>query len=91
MVHLDVVLLVVLDELDVTKPCIAMEDEGYNCEWSQELTLEQSYSEYLNAWIVIHFLKQRFGWGDPDQLGTIFNMSVGYNMEGILDPNEAST
>jgi putative selenate reductase len=76
----------VLDELDVTKPCIAMEDEGYNCEWSQELKLEESYSEYLNAWIVIHFLKHRFGWGDPDQLGTIFNMSVGYNMEGILDP-----
>ena len=46
----------VLDELDVTKPCIAMEDEGYNCEWSQELKLDQSYSEYLNAWIVIHFL-----------------------------------
>jgi len=76
----------VLDELDVTKPCIAMEDEGYNCEWSQELKLDQSYSEYLNAWIVIHFLKHRFGWGEPDQLGTIFNMSVGYNMEGILDP-----
>jgi len=76
----------VLDELDVTKPCIAMEDEGYNCEWSQELTLDQSYSEYLNAWIVIHFLKHRFNWGSSEQLGTIFNMSVGYNMEGILDP-----
>jgi putative selenate reductase len=76
----------VLDELDVTKPCIAMEDEGYNCEWSQELKLEESYSEYLNAWIIIHFLKDRFKWGEPDQLGMIFNMSVGYNMEGILDP-----
>ncbi|MGB5896306.1 MAG: hypothetical protein WBG58_19175, partial [Ignavibacteriaceae bacterium] len=23
-----------LDEIEVTKPCIDMEDEGYNCEWS---------------------------------------------------------
>ncbi|MFQ9869053.1 MAG: hypothetical protein ACLRWP_20585 [Bilophila wadsworthia] len=27
----------VLDELNVAKPCIDMADEGYNCEWSQEL------------------------------------------------------
>ncbi|MCA9787738.1 MAG: putative selenate reductase subunit YgfK, partial [Candidatus Cloacimonetes bacterium] len=26
-----------LDELEISKPCIDMEDEGYNCEWSQEL------------------------------------------------------
>ena len=26
-----------LDELDVNKPCIDLEDEGYNVEWSQEL------------------------------------------------------
>ena len=43
-----------------------MTDEGYNCEWSQELRLEQSFSEYLNAWILLHVLKDRFGWGDPD-------------------------
>ncbi|MCB9205894.1 MAG: hypothetical protein H6611_01030 [Ignavibacteriales bacterium] len=43
-----------LDELEVTKPCIDMEDEGYNCEWSQELKIKDSYDEYLNAWILIH-------------------------------------
>ncbi len=76
----------VLDELDITKPCIKMEDEGYNCEWSQELKLEDSYHEYLNAWILLHLLKQKFGWGDPEKPGFIFNMSVGYNLEGITSP-----
>ncbi len=76
-----------LDELEVTKPCIDMADEGYNCEWSQELKLEQSFNEYLNAWIVLHILKDKFGWGDPNVRGFIFNMSVGYNLEGILNPN----
>jgi len=76
----------VLDELEVTKPCIDMTDEGYNCEWSQELKLEQSFDEYLNAWIVLHILKDKFGWGVPPEAGFIFNMSVGYNLEGILSP-----
>ncbi len=76
----------VLDELAVTKPCIDMTDEGYNCEWSQELKLDQSFNEYLNAWIVLHILKDKFGWGPPGQAGFIFNMSVGYNLEGILSP-----
>ena len=76
-----------LDELEVTKPCIDMTDEGYNCEWSQELKLEQSFNEYLNAWIILHILKDKFGWGQPDSRGFIFNMSVGYNLEGILNPN----
>ena len=76
-----------LDELEVTKPCIDMTDEGYNCEWSQELKLEQSFNEYLNAWIILHILKERFGWGSTRSLGFIFNMSVGYNLEGILNCN----
>ncbi len=74
----------ILDELEVSKPCIDMEDEGYNCEWSQELRLPQSFQEYLHAWIMIHILKHELKIGDPNQIGTIFNMSVGYNLEGIL-------
>ncbi|MGE5496656.1 MAG: putative selenate reductase subunit YgfK, partial [Syntrophothermus sp.] len=34
-----------LDEIKVVKPCIDAEDEGYNVEWSQELSLKDSYSE----------------------------------------------
>ncbi len=73
-----------LDELEVSKPCIDMQDEGYNCEWSQELKIHQSFDEYLNAWIIIHILADKFGY---EHHGTIFNMSVGYNMDGILKEN----
>jgi len=76
-----------LDELEVTKPCIDMTDEGYNCEWSQELKLEQSFNEYLNAWIILHILKDKFDWGSTRSPGFMFNMSVGYNLEGILNSN----
>lgn len=75
-----------LDELEITKPCIDMTDEGYNCEWSQELKIHQSFDEYLNAWIIIHILKDKFGW-DTSEAGVIFNISVGYNLEGIKKPN----
>lgn len=78
----------VLDELDVTKPCINMQDEGYNCEWSQELKLQQSVDEYLNALVAIHLLKKRLQLGEEgkEKTGFLFNMSVGYNLEGILSP-----
>lgn len=76
-----------LDELEVSKPCIDMQDEGYNCEWSQELKIAQSFDQYLNAWIIIHVLKDYLGIGIPDQPGFIFNMSVGYHLKGILNDN----
>ena len=75
-----------LDELDVNKPCIDLEDEGYNVEWSQELKIHQSFDEYLRAWVLIHALHRRLGFAG-DAPGMIFNMSVGYDLEGILQPN----
>ncbi len=75
-----------LDELKIVKPCIDMTDEGFNCEWSQELKIHQSFDEYLNAWIIIHLLKDKFGW-NRNGAGFIFNISVGYNLEGIKKPN----
>ncbi len=76
-----------LDDLEVSKPCIDMQDEGYNCEWSQELKIHESYDQYLNAWILIHLLRHKFGWAKSNDLGTIFNMSVGYDLQGILKDN----
>ncbi|HOP04048.1 MAG TPA: putative selenate reductase subunit YgfK [Tenuifilaceae bacterium] len=76
-----------LDELEISKPCIDMQDEGYNCEWSQELKIHESFDQYLDAWIIIHILKHKLGIGSPSSPGVIFNMSVGYNMEGILKDN----
>lgn len=74
-----------LDEIEVSKPCIDINDEGYNCEWSQELKIQQSYEEYLKAWIIIHVLRHELNY--PVELGTVFNMSVGYDMKGILNDN----
>ncbi len=73
------------DHIEVTKPCIDMQDEGYNCEWSQELTIEQSFDQYLNAWILIHVLHHRlFSKMKKDvPVGTIFNMSVGYSLSDV--------
>ncbi|MDP1994850.1 MAG: putative selenate reductase subunit YgfK, partial [Ignavibacteria bacterium] len=73
----------ILDELKVDKPCIDAQDEGYNVEWSQELKLEQSCDEYLKAWILLHMLKELFGFSKNAERGFVFNMSVGYNLEGI--------
>lgn len=75
-----------LDELDVSKPCIDMEDEGYNVEWSQELKVYQSFDEYLRAWVLIHALHHKLGF-PGDAPGIVFNLSVGYNLEGIKQPN----
>ncbi len=75
-----------LDELDVAKPCIDIEDEGYNVEWSQELKVFESFDEYLRAWVLIHALHHKLGF-PGDAPGMIFNMSVGYNLEGIKKPN----
>ena len=75
-----------LDELDVPKPCIDCQDEGYNVEWSQELKVHESFEEYLRAWVLIHALHRRLGFPGDDP-GLIFNMSVGYDYAGIHQPN----
>ena len=87
--YLELKTIQVLDELEVTKPCIDMTDEGYNCEWSQELKLDQSFDEYLNAFIVLYILKDKLGFSSsgPNDPGFIFNMSAGYNLEGIQSPS----
>lgn len=75
-----------LDRLQVPKPCIDMQDAGFNVEWSQELTLDQSFEEYLRAWALIHTLHHVLGF-PGDAPGVLFNLSVGYHYEGILQPN----
>jgi len=73
----------ILEHLEIPRPCIDMQDEGYNVEWSQELPLEQSAREYIHAWALIHILHRLLGFAERAPLGTIFNMSIGYNLEGI--------
>lgn len=71
-----------LDNLKIDKPCIDASDEGYNVEWSQELSLDESYAEYLKAWFLIHLLKEILGLSQSER-GFVFNMSVGYDLDGI--------
>jgi len=75
----------IMDTLDIPRPCIDAADEGYNVEWSQELRLAESVLEYVKAWALVHVLRRVLGFEDAP-FGTIFNMSVGYNLEGILSP-----
>lgn len=65
----------------VNKPCIVADDECYNCEWSTELYVPQAMEEYIKAWFLLKVLAKEYKLGDPD--GFQFNISVGYDLEGI--------
>ena len=65
----------------VPRPCILAADEGYNQEWSTELTVQQAQDEYIKAWCALKIMSKVYGFGDPD--GFVFNMSVGYDLDGI--------
>ena len=65
----------------VARPCISAVDEGYNVEWSTELTVAQAREEYVKAWFLCQVFAKEFGIPGADAV--IFNMSVGYSLEGI--------
>jgi len=72
------------DDLPVNKPCISADDECYNCEWSTELRVPEAFEEYVKAWFALKVISKEFELGSPD--GFVFNMSVGYDLEGIKSP-----
>jgi len=69
------------EDLPVSKPCISAPAEGYNVEWSTELTVPQAFDEYVKAWFALKLVSAGFGLGARD--GFVFNMSVGYDLAGI--------
>jgi len=71
------------DRLEIEKPCILALDEGHNTEWSTEYSLDEAREEYLRAWIAINLLAELWS---PRPRDFIFNMSVGYTLEGIKGP-----
>ena len=78
------------DRLQIPRPCIHIPNIGYNVEWSQELRVPDSLAEYLKAVYLIEILKRTRGFGAfADASGfdssseTIYDISVGYNLEGI--------
>ncbi len=77
----------VLDRLTIPRPCIDMANVGYNVEWSQELTVEQSLREYTaGAMLISMFRRQRdltAGRLDGPAGDWLFDLSVGYDLAGI--------
>ena len=65
----------------VAKPCIEATDEGYNCEWSTELTVPQAFDEYIKAYFAIAVFGKELGLGGVHDVA--YNISVGYDLEGI--------
>ena len=83
----------ILDELEIQRPCIDMQTVGYNIEWSQELKIADSLTEYVKASMLIDILRN---W-EPlaghlgDNPGPyVFDMSVGYDLAGISSPEIAA-
>lgn len=70
---------------DRTKPSIDIFEGAYNCERSQELSIEQAYDQYLNAWILIHVLQHKLSLETYKlkDIGTLFIMSLGYTLSDI--------
>jgi putative selenate reductase len=86
----------VLDDLVINRPCIDMQTIGYNIEWSQELTVAQSLTEYVKASMLLELLTEwqplaehigRDGGGPGPH---VFDMSVGYDLAGISGDKVAS-
>ena len=83
----------ILDQLEIQRPCIDMQTIGYNIEWSQELLIPQSLTEYVKASMLLDILSN---W-EPlrDHIGAdpgpyVFDMSVGYDLAGISSPEVAA-
>ena len=43
--------------------------------------MQQAQDEYIKAWCALKVMSKVYGFGDPD--GFVFNMSVGYDLDGI--------
>ncbi|MBT3336434.1 MAG: putative selenate reductase subunit YgfK [Anaerolineae bacterium] len=76
----------ILDALEVEKPCIDIPDEGYNTEWSTEFSVPEAFDEYVKGWFLVHILDKMLGISQLGERGFVFNMSVGYDLEGIKSP-----
>ena len=71
------------DRLVIPRPCIDARNVGFNVEWSQELRLEDSLSEYVNGWMLLALLRA-LGIPGAEMTGprgdALFDLSVGYDL-----------
>ena len=83
----------VIDDLVINRPCIDMQTIGYNIEWSQELTVPQSLTEYVKASMLVEVLRNwepLAAFVGPDPGPHVFDMSVGYDLAGISSDKVAA-
>jgi len=83
----------ILDDLVISRPCIDMQTIGYNIEWSQELTVPQSLTEYVKASMLLEMLRHWEPLAEfigPDPGPHVFDMSVGYDLAGISSDKVAT-
>ncbi|MGI9606770.1 MAG: 4Fe-4S dicluster domain-containing protein [Acidimicrobiales bacterium] len=83
----------ILDDLEIRRPCIDMQTIGYNIEWSQELRIPQSLTEYAKASMLLDILRRWEPIAElvgPDPGPHVFDMSVGYDLAGISSPEVAA-
>ncbi len=74
----------IMDTLEIPRPCIDVQNIGFNVEWSQELRLQDSLKEYVKAWYLVHVLQALNPLDAPvETMPTLFDMSVGYDLKGI--------
>jgi len=76
----------IMDALEIEKPCIDIPDEGYNTEWSTEFSVQEAFEEYVKGWFLLHILNKMLGISQLNERAFVFNMSVGYDLEGIKSP-----
>ncbi|MFQ5639361.1 MAG: 4Fe-4S dicluster domain-containing protein [bacterium] len=79
----------ILDQLEIPRPCIDIRNIGFNVEWSQEMRLEDSFNEYVTAWVLLKIIEEMEILGAPKGApfyDTIFDVSVGYDLKGIQSP-----
>ncbi|MDF2676132.1 MAG: hypothetical protein K0Q97_425 [Bacillota bacterium] len=65
----------------IERPCIDARNEGYNVEWSTELTVDVARCEYTKASVLLQVMAIELGLSLEKDF--MFNISVGYNLEGI--------
>jgi putative selenate reductase len=70
------------DALVIPRPCIDMRTVGLNVEWSQELAVEDSLREYAKARLLVAILEELCGIPEAER-DVVFDVSVGYDLEGI--------
>jgi putative selenate reductase len=76
----------ILDRLDIPRPCIDAQNVGFNIEWSQELTLDESLREYVHGALLVHAAADLLGMQSHAR-ETMLDVSVGYSLDGIrADP-----